>query len=80
MSQQGIVEFVGNLVTFSDFRAEFQADPDGILNNFDLTDDEKASLRQLKDKDLGSLSAQDIADSLGGVGAGSNIAVNRVRV
>jgi hypothetical protein len=66
MSQQGLAEFVGNLVTSSDFRTQFQADPDGTLNNYDLTDDEKANLKVLKDKDIASMTAQDIAYSLGG--------------
>ena len=71
MSQKGVSEVIGLLVVDSEFRRAFKEYPAACLAGFDLTNDERAALMKLKDKDLGSMSASDIAGSLSGTGTGN---------
>jgi hypothetical protein len=70
MSQKGVSEVVGILLTCEEFRSKFKADPDTELKAFDLTDEERNSLKKLKDQDIGSMNAKEIAGALAGVISG----------
>ena len=78
MSQRGVTEAIGSLVCDPTFKTHFKENPDASLAGFDLTEEERAVLKkQLHGKDVGTMSANDIAGALGGTGSGSNITVAR---
>ncbi len=74
MSKKAVSEVVGLLVVDAEFRKQFKADPNAALRPFDLTGAEQNALKKLKDKDLASMSVQDIAGALAGTVSG-NIAL-----
>ncbi len=74
MSQKGVSEVIGNLVTDEKFRSQFKKDPNKALMGFDLTKEERESLKKLQGKDIGSMSAKEIAGALAGI-IGGNVAM-----
>jgi len=56
MSQQAVQQLIGELVTDGAFAKSFFENPDGALSGRDLTEDEIAGLKAMKEDELGQFS------------------------
>jgi len=52
MSEDHVAQIIGRAVTDSAFREELFTNPEAALQSYDLSDDEKQALMQVKKEDL----------------------------
>lgn len=58
MSQDAVSQIIGRAVTDTEFRQLLFSDPEQALQGYDLTDDEKEALEDLKQEDLEDFSTK----------------------
>lgn len=52
MSKENVEKIVGRLVTDAEFAKTFFTDPDEVLKEYDLTEDEKTGLKTVKAEEI----------------------------
>ena len=58
MSQEAVSQIIGRAVTDNEFRQLLFSNPEQALQGYDLTDDEKEALEDLKQEDLEDFSTK----------------------
>ena len=58
MSQEAVSQIIGRAVTDDEFRQLLFSNPEQALQGYDLTDDEKEALEDLKQEDLEDFSTK----------------------
>ena len=55
MSREGVVDFIEKVLNDQSFQAQLKTDPEKALSQFDLTDEEKAAVKNGSEEELKSL-------------------------
>ncbi len=58
MSQDAVSQIIGRAVTDADFRETLFSNPEQALQGYDLTEDDKEALKNLKQEDLEEFSTK----------------------
>lgn len=58
MSQNAVSQIIGRAVTDADFRETLFSNPEQALQGYDLTEDDKEALKNLKQEDLEEFSTK----------------------
>ncbi len=58
MSQNAVSQIIGRAVTDADFRETLFSNPEQALQGYDLTEDDKEALKNLKQEDLEDFSTK----------------------
>ena len=68
MSKEAIIDFIDKAMNDSGFQTRLKSDPEGALNQFDLSDDEKAAIRSGSEDQLKSMGLDERLSKFGSTG------------